>query len=38
LEADLRKCLTDWESLDRIEPFPIGTHDILERLVIAEKL
>ena len=38
LEADLRKCLTEWESLDRIEPFPIGAHDIPERLVIPEKL
>ena len=26
------------DSLDRIEPFPIGAHDIPERLVIPEKL
>jgi serine/threonine protein kinase len=38
LEANLRKCLTEWESLDRIEPFLIGAHDIPERLVIPEKL
>jgi serine/threonine protein kinase len=38
LEADLRKCHTQWESLERIEPFPLGAHDIPEQLVIPEKL
>ena len=38
LEADLRRCLTDWESHGRIDPFPLGTHDSSDRLLIPEKL
>jgi predicted AAA+ superfamily ATPase len=38
LEADLRKCLTEWESRDRIEPFALGDHDTPDRLLIPEKL
>jgi predicted ATPase len=38
LEADLRKCLDDWESLGRIEPFVLGAHDASDRLLIPEKL
>ncbi|MBV8486903.1 MAG: AAA family ATPase, partial [Planctomycetaceae bacterium] len=38
LEADLRRCSTDWESLGRINPFPPGTHDASDRLLIPEKL
>jgi PAS domain S-box-containing protein len=38
LEADLRRCLTEWESHDRIDPFPLGTHDSSDRLLIPEKL
>lgn len=38
LDADLRKCLKEWESLERIEPFPLGAHDIQDRLLIPEKL
>jgi hypothetical protein len=38
LEADLRRCLTDWESNGRIDPFPLGTHDSSDRLLIPEKL
>ena len=38
LEADLRKCLAEWESLERIEPFRLGTRDTPDRLLIPEKL
>jgi hypothetical protein len=27
LEADLRRCLAEWEARGRIEPFPLGAHD-----------
>src|SRR5260221_12020958 len=37
VEADLRKCLTAWESIGRIEPFPPGLQDASERLMIPEK-
>ena len=33
LEADLGKCLADWESLERIEPFRLGTCDTPDRLL-----
>ncbi|MER8732500.1 AAA family ATPase [Mesorhizobium sp. M1227] len=38
VEADLRKCLTAWESFGRIEPFPLGLQDASDRLMIPEKL
>ncbi|MDB6151775.1 MAG: histidine kinase [Chthoniobacteraceae bacterium] len=38
LAADLRRCLAEWESCGRIDPFPLGAHDIPDRLVIPEKL
>jgi PAS domain S-box-containing protein len=38
LEADLRACLTAWEAHGRIEPFPLGAHDVSDRLIIPEKL
>jgi len=38
VEADLRKCLTAWESFGRIEPFPPGLQDASDRLMIPEKL
>ena len=38
LEADLRKCLTAWESFGRIDPFPLGLQDTSDRLMIPEKL
>jgi PAS domain S-box-containing protein len=38
LEADLRKCLTEWESVGQIRSFPLGQHDIADRLLIPEKL
>ena len=38
LDADLRKCLTEWESLGQIERFPLGTHEMPDRLLIPEPL
>jgi PAS domain S-box-containing protein len=38
VEADLRKCLTAWESFGRIDPFPPGLQDASDRLMIPEKL
>src|SRR5260370_28070066 len=38
LEADLRRCLGDWETQGRIDPFPLATHDVPDRLLIPEKL
>ena len=38
LEADLRRCLSEWQSQGRIDPFPLGTNDFSERLLIPEKL
>src|SRR5208337_456292 len=26
LETDLRRCLAEWESRERVDPFPLGTH------------
>jgi serine/threonine protein kinase len=38
LEADLKKCLLEWESLGRIDSFLLGTHDPRDRLRIPERL
>jgi PAS domain S-box-containing protein len=38
VEADLRRCLAEWESHGRIGPFPVGAHDASDRLLIPEKL
>src|ERR1700688_2420561 len=38
LEADLQRCLTEWQAHRRIAPFPLGTHDLSDRLVIPERL
>jgi PAS domain S-box-containing protein len=38
LESDLRRCLYQWESQRRIDDFPLGEHDIPDRLLIPEKL
>src|SRR5258705_2620863 len=38
VEADLQRCLTEWQSLGSIAPFPLGAPDIPDRLQIAEKL
>src|SRR6202140_5193544 len=38
VEADLRRCLAEWESYGRIEPFSLGGCDVSDRLLIPEKL
>ena len=38
LEADLRRCLTEWQGHERIDPFPLGTDDLSDQLLIPEKL
>ncbi|MGA2113155.1 MAG: sigma 54-interacting transcriptional regulator [Bryobacteraceae bacterium] len=38
LEADLRRCLAEWESHRRLDSFPLGTDDSSDRLLIPEKL
>jgi PAS domain S-box-containing protein len=38
LEADLRRCLAEWELHGRIDEFPLGAHDVSDRLLIPEKL
>jgi PAS domain S-box-containing protein len=38
LEADLRRCLADWQTLGRIDPFPLGAEDSSDSLLIPEKL
>jgi PAS domain S-box-containing protein len=38
LEADLRRCLADWQSHRRIDPFPLGREDLSDRLLVPEKL
>jgi PAS domain S-box-containing protein len=38
VEADLRACLVAWEAHHRVEPFPLGTHDASDRLLVPEKL
>ena len=38
LQADLRRCLSEWQSHGRINLFPLGTDDSPDRLLIPEKL
>jgi PAS domain S-box-containing protein len=38
LVADLRRCLSEWESHGRIDTFPLATDDLSDRLLIPEKL
>src|SRR5271169_1434630 len=38
LEADLRRCLAEWQSHGRINAFSLGAHDASDRLLIPEKL
>src|SRR5262249_24094657 len=38
IETDLRRCLVEWESLGRVEPFPLCTQDVPPQLLIPEKL
>jgi len=38
LEADLRRCLSEWQAHGRIDSFPLGADDSSDRLLIPEKL
>jgi PAS domain S-box-containing protein len=38
VEADLRRCLAEWESLRTIDAFPLGLRDTPDRLLTPEKL
>jgi len=38
VEADLRRCLAEWEARRRIDAFTLGPHDISNRLLMPEKL
>jgi predicted ATPase len=38
VEADFRRCLGEIVSLSRIDPFPLGAHDVPDRLLIPERL
>ncbi|MBV8329420.1 MAG: serine/threonine-protein kinase PknK, partial [Verrucomicrobia bacterium] len=38
LEADLKRCLAEWEPNQRIAPFQLGSDDIPDQLRIPEKL
>jgi PAS domain S-box-containing protein len=38
VESDLRRCLAEWESHGRIDPFLLGTDDVSDLLQIPEKL
>ena len=38
IEVDLRRCLAEWESHGRIDPFLLGAYDVSDRLLIPEKL
>ena len=37
-ETDLRRCLAEWETRGCIDEFPVGDHDIPDRLLIPERL
>jgi predicted ATPase/signal transduction histidine kinase len=38
LEQDLRRCLVDWKTAQRVDEFPLGEKDIPGRFLIPEKL
>lgn len=38
VEADLRRCLSEWQSHGRIDPFPLAAHDASDQLLIPERL
>jgi serine/threonine protein kinase len=38
VEAELQRCLAEWESHGRIDPFLLGAYDVSDRLQIPEKL
>ncbi len=38
VEADLRRCLAEWEARGRVDPFVLGAHDTPDRLLMPEQL
>ncbi|HEY2401667.1 MAG TPA: AAA family ATPase, partial [Steroidobacteraceae bacterium] len=38
VEADLRRCLAEWEARGRVDTFTLGTHDTPDRLLLPEQL
>jgi serine/threonine protein kinase len=38
LDSDLRRCLSEWKKISRIDEFPLGAHDKSDRLLLPEKL
>ncbi len=38
LKADLEECLSQWKTLHRIASFPLGQHDVSDKLQISHKL
>jgi len=38
VESDLRRCLSEWETLGWVEDFRLGRHDTPDRLMIPERL
>lgn len=38
VEADLRRCLSEWKSTNQIEEFPLATRDIPDYLLLPERL
>ncbi|PCC71565.1 PAS domain S-box-containing protein [Nannocystis exedens] len=36
--TDLRRCLAEWQSFGRVEPFKLGAQDVSRRLRVPEKL
>ena len=38
LEADLQRCMTEWQTHGRIDPFTLGANDSWDRLLVPEKL
>jgi predicted ATPase/signal transduction histidine kinase/GAF domain-containing protein/CheY-like chemotaxis protein len=38
VEADLRRCLVEWQAHGRIDPFPLGAQDASDRLLMPKQL
>jgi serine/threonine protein kinase len=38
IESDLRRCLSEWQSHHRVDPFQLGVHDAPDRFLLPEKL
>src|ERR1700746_2041747 len=38
VNGDLQRCLAEWETQGRVDDFPLGEHDVPDRLLIPERL